>query len=332
MAKTVVSDIIVPSIFIPYMIERTAELSRLWQSGVVAQGAELNRVASGAGKTMNLPFWQDLSGASEGLSDSGSLTVNKITADKDIAVKHFRGKAWSANDLVKYLAGDDPMEAIGTLLGGFWARDMQKTILLNTLAGLFEGSTPGPLNGTHVNDIAIEDGDNATADNLIGSDAVIDTAHLLGDHWDVIVAMAMHSVVFKRMQKLDLIEFEPLSEQDIRIPRFLGREVIVDDGLPTEAGGTSGTKYSTYLFARGSVGYGEGGPESDEAIETDRDILAGDDVLVNRRHFILHPRGVAFDGTPAGQTPTTSELADGANWSKKYEDKNIQITKLITNG
>lgn len=330
MAKTLISDVIVPEIFVPYMIERTAELSRLWQSGIVGQDPELDAIASGAGKTMSLPFWQDLTGASEGLSDSGSLTVNKITADKDIAVKHFRGKAWSANDLVKYLAGSDPMEAIGDLVAGFWARDMQKTILLNTLAGLF--TSTGPLNSTHVNDIAIEDGDNATASNLIGSDAIIDTAHLLGDHWDTIVAIAMHSVPFKRMQKLDLIEFEPLSEQDIEIPRFLGREVIVDDGLPTEAGGTSGTKYTSFLFARGSVGYGEGGPEPDEAVETDRDILAGDDVLVNRRHFLLHPRGVAFSGTPSGATPTTSELSTGTNWTKKYEDKNIRITELITNG
>ncbi|HZK24139.1 MAG TPA: hypothetical protein VFC74_01990, partial [Oscillospiraceae bacterium] len=69
--------------------------------------------------------------------------------------------------------------------------------------------------------------------------------------------------------------------------------------------------------------------------------LSGDDILVNRRHFILHPRGVAFrnaqlgdgnDGTNA--TPSNANLADHRNWIRVYEAKNVRIVqfkhKLVT--
>ena len=326
--KTKISDIIEPSVFAPYVIERTAELSRLVQSGIIGMDAQLDNLASGAGSIINMPFWDDLDGESEELSDSNSLTPDKITADQDKAIKHFRGKSWATNDLAKYLSGDDPMAAIGDLVAAWWARDMQKTVLLPTLAGMF-GSA---LSSTHVLDLAIENGNAATEANLIGSDAVIDAAGLLGDHWDRIVAMTMHSKPFQRLQKLGLIETEQLQDQNITINRFLGREVIVDDGMPKVAGSTSGFKYTTYLYAKGAIGQGNGGPDTDEAVETDRDKLAGDNLLINRRHFILHPRGVAFTGSIAGVTPTKTELSTAENWTKKYEDKNIRVLKLVTNG
>ncbi|MCI0744181.1 MAG: hypothetical protein L0Y58_02145, partial [Verrucomicrobia subdivision 3 bacterium] len=43
--------------------------------------------------------------------------------------------------------------------------------------------------------------------------------------------------------------------------------------------------------------------------ETDRHALASDSYLVNRKRFILHPRGVRWIGAPAGASPTNAELA-----------------------
>jgi hypothetical protein len=62
----------------------------------------------------------------------------------------------------------------------------------------------------------------------------------------------------------------------------------------------------------------------------DRDTLAGDDILVHRRHFIMHPRGVRFTGSPVGVSPSTAELQLGANWAKVWEDKNIRIVAVHT--
>jgi hypothetical protein len=331
MAKIQIADVIEPEIFRDSMLEETAEKSRLFQSGIISQNEELDSLASGKGVTVNMPFWQDLATGSEVLSDSSSLTPAKTQQANDKAVRHLRGRAWSANDLAGALTGDDPMQVISSRVASFWARDMQKQVLIPSLTGIFASA----LSGTHVNDIAIEDGDNAADANLVSKEAILNSVAKLGDSWDSITAIAVHSVVYFRMVSLNLIDFEPLSEQDITVPRFLGREVITDDTLPTEAGTTSGTKYTTYLFGAGAIGFGEGGEPSlsvEEAVETDRDSLAGDDLLIVRRHFLMHPRGVAFVGDPAGVSPTKAELENGANWTKRYEDKNIPVVKLVSNG
>lgn len=329
MAKTLVSDVIVPELWVPYFRETATDKTALFQSGILdPNDQELNAKIGGGGSIINMPYWQPLSGTAENLSDSGSLSVKNITGAQDKAVKHFRGDARSINHLAKYLSGDDPGQAIADDLARWWSEDMQAQRLIPSLTGIFATA----LSSSHVSDIAIEDGDNAADANLIGSDALIDAVHLLGDHWMRIESIAMHSVPFKRLQKLDLIEFEPISEQGLEIPRFLGRRVIVDDNLPVANGSTSGKKYTSYLFQAGAVAFSEEQIDADEAFETDRDVLASDTIIATRRHFVLHPRGVAFTGSVTGQSPTNAELETGGNWTKRYNDKNIRIVKLVTNG
>lgn len=327
---TRIQDVIVPEIFTPYMRERTAELSALFQSGIVQTDSELTALAQGGGNDVNLPFWKDLSGDSEADSDdpNSPATPGKLQSSSEIARKHFKRKAWGSADLAATLAGDDPMRAIADFAADWWARDMQKNALIPSLTGIFAAT--GALAGTHVHDIAIEDGNNAGDANLIGSDAVIDAANLLGDAWEKTRAMVMHSKPFARLQKLNLITNVKLGDQDIEVPFFLGRRVITDDGVPVANGATSGKKYTTYLFGDGALAFGEGNPRV--PTETDRDSLAGIDYLITRRHFFLHPRGIKWVGTVAGVTPTNAELETAGSWTKVYEDKNIPIIKLVTNG
>lgn len=140
MATTQISDIIVPEVFNPYVVQRTMELSALYNSGIVTNDAELDALASSGGKILNMPYFSDLTGDDEVLSDSGALTPQKITAGQDQAVLLMRGKAWSVNDLAKALSGADPMAAVGDLVAGYWARQMQKT-LISILNGVFASTT-----------------------------------------------------------------------------------------------------------------------------------------------------------------------------------------------
>jgi hypothetical protein len=327
MPKVRISDIIVPEIFAPYVIERTAEKSKLWRSGLIEQSDKTNEIASGGGTTANMPFFVDLTGDSEVLSDSTALSVNGISTSKDICVINHRGKAWGANDLAKAKSGDDPMAAIGDLVADWWARDLQKT-LIAILRGVFASTT---MAAEHVLNISIADGNNAAASNLISSGATVNALKKLGDELDAISAIAMHSDIYYELVKQDEIEFEQPSEQDTVIQRYKGRTVIVDDTLPKVAGGTSGSIYSTYMFGNGVIAYGEGTPE-EEAVETDRDILAGDSYLTNRRTFVMHPIGVKWQGNAAGASPTNAEFATAANWARVYTRKNVKLIELKTNG
>lgn len=328
MAVTRLADIIVPEIFAPYVVERTAAKSALFQSGLIEQSPEYDRLAGGGGTTVNMPFFQDLSGTSEVLSDSVALTPDKITASRDVSVIHYRGKSWGSNHLAKAKSGDDPMGAIAELVSDWWARDMQTT-LIQTLKGGFASTT---MAAQHVLDVAIEAGNSAAAANLISSDATINAFSKLGDAIDALSAIAMHSDIYFALLKQDVISFEQPSEQGIVIQRYKGRVVIVDDSLPKVAGGTNGFKYDTYLFGLGAIAMGEASLEAEEAVETDRDILAGDEYLVNRRHFILHPKGIKWQGTAAGAAPTNAELATAGNWARVYERKNVPLVLLRTNG
>jgi hypothetical protein len=131
----------------------------------------------------------------------------------------------------------------------------------------------------------------------------------------------MHSAVVATLVKQGLIDYRPDAEGRPTIPTYLGKDVIVDDGMPVASG-----VYTSYLFGQGAFGYGEGNPPV--PTETDRDSLQGEDILINRRHFVLHPRGVKWIGTPAGVSPTNAELQDDDNWQRVYNAKNIRIVQF----
>ena len=354
MAVTKIADVIVPELFTPYVIEKTAEKSRILQSGIALANPKLNELVTAGGLTINMPYWKDLSGADEVLSDQSPLTPGKINADKDIAALLLRGKAWGANELAGALAGDDPMQAIGDRVADYWAR-MEQKILVSVLTGAFAAASMA----NHVLD-------KSSASGGIDGNMVLDAKQLLGDSADQLQAIMMHSAVFTELQKQNLIQYTTTSDGKIAFATYLGYNIVVDDGMPitqvykktsdvaivpgktyyTESGGVytpvaspdvsdiddyyeeDYKVYTTYLFARGSVGRGEGTPVSLTSTETDRDSLAGEDFLINRRALVLHPMGVKWKGTPVGVTPTNAELATGTNWERVYEDKNIGLVAI----
>lgn len=313
-----ISDVIVPEVFNPYVVQRTMELSAVFQSGIAQRSQEFDRLASSAARTVQMPFWGDLNGEDEVLSDTGALTPGKIQANKDEAVILRRGRAWGANDLAANLAGDDPMRAIADLVAAYWARRYQAA-LIATLQGVFASPSMSAL----VHDISGQSGDAA----VISAKTTVDAAQKLGDAKAQLTAIVMHSATEAALAKQDLIEYVKPSTGSIEVPTFLGKRVIVDDGVPYDP--DTGT-YTTYLFGPGAVAYGEGNPVGFVPTETDRDTLAGEDYLINRRTFILHPRGVRFKSAQvAGVSPSNTELANGANWERVYEPKAIRIVKFV---
>ena len=83
---TLRSDIIIPEVFTPYVIEQTTQRDAFLASGVVQPMAELNASEDG-GDFVQVPFYKaNLSGDFERLTDSSSLTPGKIEADKQVGV------------------------------------------------------------------------------------------------------------------------------------------------------------------------------------------------------------------------------------------------------
>ena len=311
--KTIIADVIVPEVFNPYVVERTAELSAFYQSGIIARNPELDRLATAGGKLINMPYWEDLTGDDEVLDDETALTPGKITAGQDVAALLMRAKAWSVNDLAKALSGDDPMRAIGDLVAAYWARRMQ-AVAINTLAGVFGNAATGMAGNTC--DIS------AATDAVISAKTTVPALYKLGDAADKLTGFAMHSATVAKLTQDDLIETIPASEGKPEVKLFLQKPVIVDDGMPV-----SSSVYTTYIFGQGAIGWGEGA--APVPVENDRDSLAGDDILISRKHFLLHPRGVAFQNAAVtGKSPKNTDLANYLNWKRVYESKNIRIVQF----
>ena len=317
---TRIADVIVPEVFNPYVVQRTMELSALVQSGIVENNAEFDRLASQGARTVNMPFWNDLTGPDELLDDQNPLTPGRIQAAQDEAVILRRGRAWGANDLAANLAGDDPMKVIGDLVAAYWARRLQ-AILLAELAGVFGSATMAG----NVLDITNAAGDAAK----ISASTFVDAAQRLGDAKESLTGVLMHSATEASLAKQDLIQTTKPSEGSVEIKTFMGKRVIVDDGCPVDA---VNRNYTTYLFGPGALALGNGSPVGFVPTETARDSLAGEDFLINRKTLILHPRGVRWTpqvGVPALVSPSNAELADGDNWTRVYENKAIRMVAFI---
>lgn len=324
MPITTISDVIVPELFNPYVINRTMELSNIFSSGIVANDKRFDALASEAARTHNMPFFEDLQGESEPILEGVKMTPKMIASNKDVSTTIYRQNEWASTNLAAALAGSDPAKAIGDLVAAYWARDMQKE-LIAVLNGIF-GTIPAGESGTaetrlesNLLDISALSGAKA---NWSGG-AFIDAEQRLGDAKAQLTAICMHSYTEAYLKKQNLIDTVQPSN-DPGFNTYQGKRIIVDDGCPAADG-----VYTTYLFGNGAVAYGNGSPVGFVPTEIDRDKQTGGgvDYLINRRAFILHPRGIMYTGAKREhiETPTREEMADPQNWKPVYEPKQIRI-------
>jgi hypothetical protein len=319
---TRVADVIQPEIFTPYTIQRTMELSALIQSGIAENNSEFDTLASGPNTLINMPFWDDLTGEPEVMHDEGDHTPGKIRARQDMARKLGFVKSYGVNALSSMLSGDDPMGAIANLFASYWERQNQQ-ILLSILDGVFSAS-----NMTEkVHDITALTG----GKELINGRSFVDAAQVMGDAKDLLTGVMMHSVVEAYLVKNDLIEYKEDSKGSMRIPYFMNKRVIVDDAMTFDS--VTGAA-EAYLFGQGAIAWGNGKHKDIQETEVIRRgmSLAGEDVLVNRKISILHPRGVAWAEPTGGLEkvfPSITELEKGAHWNRVYEPKAVRIVKFM---
>ena len=324
MATTKIADVIVPEVYNPYVIGRSIELNKFIASGIATQDPDLqfpnmNRKVKG-GKTIHIPFWKSLIDAAnaddEIMSDSTAPTINNIEAGESIAAILIRTKVWGANDLAGYFAGSDPMLAIADMDAAYWA-NREQHVLLSTLAGITDKTTGALKN--HVLDISGETGDAA----VLSSNAMIDAMYLMGDHVSELGGSACNSATMAKLVKLNLIDTVRDADSPVEYNYYMGKPVIVDDAIKGAAGA-----HPIYFFGKGAIAFNED-TTGIEITETDRDKVGGNDILVTRRAFVMHPRGLAWEGTPVDVTASNTELATPGNWSLADNIKNVPITKLV---
>lgn len=336
MAYTNVAAIVVPSVYLPYEYELTAELSKFWNSGIIVPDPVISDKLNGGGQIFDTPIRKLDDTDPEDLQTGSVITTRAGTTAEQKVRRLVFGMGWSEEDLAGVLSGSKPEYELPAHTAAYWGRKYEK-VLVNMIRGVIANNIAADSSDL-VNDIGhATDGALGTASNWMSADAVVDTALKHGDRADKFEGggMACHSTVYTRLLKLDMIDFIPDSKHPFGIPTYKTMTVIVDDNLPAIAVG-SGYDYWTILFESGCVGFGEGGyrPVSRLIpIETDRTVASGIDMLYMRKCFALNVKGFSFiSGSVAGENPTLAELYAAANWDRVLEKKNCGISVLITNG
>jgi len=334
---TRISDIIVPEIFTGYTQQLTEQKSRVIASGAAERNSTFDQFLNGGGLTFNVPSFQDLADDDDNVASDDpdqSSTPKKVQTSQEVQVRLSRNQSWKTMDLASALSGADPAEAVAQRVSTYWARRAQAAFLA-TVQGVFADNAAAPAGSEHVvddmtNDISgLSFGDGITN---FSAAAFLDTTLTMGDSMEDLSLMMVHSVVFNRMQKLNLIDYILDATDQIRIPTYLNREVIVDDSVPA-AGGI----YETLLFGRGAIQLGMGAPEVPTEVDRDPDSGngSGSECLYSRVEWVIHPVGCAYVGTsPVGgpsNASTSNNLASAGSWQRVFpERKQIKIARLIT--
>lgn len=334
---TRIADVVVPELFTPYVQVLTEEKSRLIRSGAVMRDAALDGFLSGGGLTQVMPSWRDLDNDAENVSSDDPAvlsTPNKIAAQSELVVRMSRNQSWKTADLAQALAGSDPADAIAARVSDYWIRRLQ-AMFVATMTGVFADNDAAPTGTEHtLGDMTFDVSGGAYVNGVtnFSAEAFVDAAVTMGDSMEDLGMLFVHSIVYARMQKNNMIDFVTDDVQKIKIPTFLGRMVVVDDGMPFANG-----VYQSWLFGAGAVRLGMGSPKV--PTEVDRAPAEGNgggtEVLYNRTEWCVHPAGYRYAGSPADGGPsnaaTTNNLAHAGSWQRVFKErKQIKIARLIT--
>ena len=342
MAVTRLSDLpIIPELFANGINLESLNKDLLIQSGAVYNDAALNAFLNSplGGTTTTIRQLSPLDDSDANISSddpAAKSTPDKLGAITTTAVRQSLNKSWSEMDLVVDLYGLDPLSDVQSRITKYWMTHRQKR-LLATIQGLIADSVANH-GGDMVIDKAAAYVANLTPDDMVSAELIIDAAALMGDRASELKGLAVHSVVFATMQKLNLITTERLSDTDIHFSTYMGFPVIVDDTLtvetiPAVVGGGSAhpayNRYYSYVFGYGAFAAGVGSPKVPFEIKRDPDSGngGGQETVYSRQELILHPQGYKCNLTA---TPTLAQLAAAATWTRAYERKRVPLSVFVT--
>lgn len=335
MATVALSNIYNPLTFARREQEAQLQLNRFIQSGVAEMDTMLQEQAATGGNQGELPYYNPLSTATEPNYSSDNPASNSTplghTSSKMVWRMAMQNQSWSIMDLARDLALEDPVGAITGRIGAYWATANEKRIIQSCLGVLADNVAND--SGDMLVKVGTDSASAITDAERISADVVLNAKQTMGDHAQALTTIAMHSAIFTRLQKQNLIDFTTTSDGKIAIPTYLGYNVVVDDTLPAVAG-TNRILYTVALFGKGLFRMASGKVQ----VPSERNRLpdagngGGEERLYSRRADIIHPYGFSFTSSSvSANSATLAELATAANWDRKQSRKNIPLAFVQVN-
>jgi hypothetical protein len=321
MANTNLADLIQRPQFTTEILRQTLEKMVFWDAGIVSPDEELGRLMkANVGSTFEFDYFLDIdANANIGDDSDTKATPNNIGTGTDRAVGNFRNLVFGAKSITANLSSTgDPIVAIAGRIAPLWARLLDKNVL-------------SIVTGILADNAANDGGDmiNEQSGTPIDLPMILDTIQTAGDAADdLFTAMVCHSMHRTTLRKQGVVDKIFNDAGEYLYESLSGLRLIVRDQV--EAGVPAAGDYTAYLIGGSFMGYGEGAPKRPNAVQVDEltGNGAGEEILVNRKHYAIHPYGFSFTGTPASTSPTDAEFADGTNWDRTAERKRISLAAL----
>lgn len=331
-----------PEVFADYMAEQPTWSNAIIASGILREDATIMNLIGSEGNVATLPFYKAMDIKDYEPYNNDGLTDNvpkEISGGKQTAMLIQRMMAWKAKDFTKELTGADPLQHIANSVNNYYQQVWEAELMniLNTVMKLDAMKN-------HVMDIAAvkpsTGSTTVTDDNKVSETTMIYAQQkALGDAANGFGLAIMHSYILARYKALGLVEYMKYNnanglQQEVNLPTINGLVVVTSDRFTTVATEGEPLKYVTTIAGRGSVLTAKK-TNYEEPYYTDYDpeSKAGIEKLYTKDGRVLHPNGFDFAvGNVANESPTKTELGTAANWSLKFNEKNIRIGQIISNG
>lgn len=324
-----------PEVFGSMMQEADYWKNEILASGIIREDQTIMDLIGEKGNVATIPFYTPLNAFDSGMEalNNDGMTNNtpaEVTGNKQTCMLIQRMKAFKAKDFTKELTGADPMTNIKSKIQNYYTQVWERELM-----NIADGVLGVAALKNHTFDIT-------AAKNIHGNTGMVDETSLidaeqaaLGDMAEGMGLLVMNSRIFAAYKKLGLVDYDKYTvghviQTEVTLPRIGGKIPLVTDYYTSETTGstdTAKTVYKTYLFGEGAfLSCDKTNYENQYTTDYDPETNAGTDKFYTKQGKVIHPNGLSFAvDNVAKESPTLAELGKSANYSLKFNAKNVKI-------
>lgn len=325
-----------PEEFANYMSEQATWNTKILASGILENDNTIMDLIGTKGNIATIPFYKPISADEHKPLNNDGQTDNEpeeISGSKQTAVLIQRMKAFKAQDFTKELTGADPMQHIANSISDYYKQVWENELMNITKAVMAVDELKG-----HITDIAAV-GKDVTDDNKFDETTLIYAQQkALGDQANGFGVAIMHSAIFARLQAKGLVNYDKYTvanamSKEVSLPLVNGLIPIVTDRHTIDVSGDV-PKFTTTIIGKGAFRTcDKTNYEKPYYTDYDAESKAGIEKFYTKQGKVIHPNGLSFNPEAmATDSPTIAELGAKANWTLKFDAKNVKIGQIISNG
>lgn len=325
-----------PEVFAEYMAEQPTWSNAIIASGILQEDSTIMDLIGSRGNVATLPFYKamDIADYEPYNNDGNTDNIPKeIRGGKQTAMLIQRMMAWKAKDFTKELTGADPMQHIANSVRNYYSQ-VWEAELMNIVNAVMK------LDGmkSHVMDIA-STGDSVASGNSVNETTMIFAQQkALGEAAGNFGIAIMHSLILAKYKAMGLVEYAKYNEEnglakEVQLPTINGLVVVPSDRYTIDTSGAF-PKYITTIVGRGAILTApKTNYEEPYYVDYDPESNAGVEKLYTKEGRVLHPNGFNLNvNNISSESPTKEELGTTNNWSLAFNEKNVRIGQIISNG